>query len=198
METFKIIFLLLNAAVQVGLVILLAVAVRRNRENVEEAGKTNLMNQKILELSQRQREILSDQIVLSQKVIEEHFRPTLVAFLERQSERNGNDLVFILRNVGKGVAKEIIFRTSEDLTTTLGSPWVTLFEILPEIDSLNPGHQLLFPLERAGTFVRSNDEYFEYSLRIELIVNYCDQIAGTEYEESFELNLAAPTGLCRQ
>lgn len=195
MVELKIIFLLLNAGVQVTLVILLAIAVRRTRETAEESGRATVSNQEILDLNQRQRQVLGEQIALSQKALEEHFRPTLVGFLERQSERESIDLVFIIRNIGRGVAEITSVQFPEESTAHDESPWNVLQTLTSEINSLPPGYQFLCPLARAGKYINGS---FDYPISVELTISYRDSVTKSEYQNTFCLNLAAPTGLCRQ
>ncbi|MEQ1762158.1 MAG: hypothetical protein ABL984_03325 [Pyrinomonadaceae bacterium] len=195
LQGWKAILAVLNLGVQIGLLLLLISLVKKNARVALSSELSSSVNRQILDLNAQQLQLVDEQIRLAQETVEIQYRPRLVAFLLRDHERPGDNLLLVIRNIGNGLAEDVCIRVTHQLDADQFDRVHRLFELLPDLKSLPPGYQFYCPFERAGKFVHPEEGVHT---GFDLAVEYKDGNTRAKYQEIIALDLGSPTGLCKQ
>lgn len=198
-QVIKAVFLVLNLLVQVGLLLLLVSLVKKNARVARASQHSAMSNEQLIELNRQQLSVADEQMRLNQQIVLTQYRPILAAFLFRDPDIQGDNLVFIVQNTGKGIADNISIEFPTEASSNEKLPWQDLIELAPTIGSLGPGYQFRCPFERAGRYVDNDeDEELEGPHKFAITLAYTDAATELEYRDVLNLDLSRPTGICKQ
>lgn len=199
----KALLLIANLSFTAGALIALILYVRRTSQIVESSKistdalkKTTVASLKSVELS---RQVLTEMKETRSLLT----APLVVASFERKEEERATYLLFILENVGKGVATDITYSFSPELWSHDEESVERIIELGKGIDSLPPNYRMENLFGRVGYYIDLEAETDEglnddAPRQFEVTVAFHDAVTGEPYSDKYFLDLRVPLGTCAQ
>lgn len=129
--------------------------------------------------------------------------PLVVAYFERGGSEQATYLFFTLENVGKGVARDVKFSFSPELSGHDAESVERILQLGKGVDSLPPNYRLKNLFGRIRHYIDLEDGAggevnADHPPQFEVAVDFRDAVTGECHTEKYFLDLRIPLGMCAQ
>lgn len=199
----KALLIILNTLCSIGALIALILYVRKTAEiatmseqSTEYLSQTSTINRKGVEIS---RNVLSE-MKETRKLLT---APFVIAYFERKEVNKNSYLYFTVENIGNGLAKNISYTFSPELTAIDNEEARRIIRLGKHIDSLPSNYQMRNLLGRAGNYINlesidSEEINTELPKNFELDIIFHDAITNERFQDKILLDMRIPLGNCKQ
>lgn len=198
MEHWKILINSVNLIISIGILITIIIYVYKNKKIVEDSKKTALDLENNAKASNKTLNISKKILGEMEDLRRIQNLPNIVGFFKREVTEKTDRIFFVLQNIGNGIAKDLTFTFTPELTGNDTSEAGNINEMGRNKTLVPSDYQYKMAFARSSEYINHNEPVFEdlpckFSLTIECV----DFVTNKDLKFEYDLNLKTPLGVCQ-